>query len=191
MKKKVVGVLAGICMAYTAFAFVGGFFSVEAPPNILYADEEDMSLPESSGQYSVSIPKEMVLTLREDGSYQCDYSVGVSGSLESHAFVSVEPQGEVVLSSENGDTVNVTVYQDVTNFRSSEYKGELSENSVKIGPGVDAAGTLLVEGSNSLTEGVWVGTATFDITLNHEVSGSDIQKEEYTEESRVMIVVEK
>lgn len=189
MKKKVVGAILGVCMAFSAFAVAGGLFSVEAPPDILYADEEDMSLPEGVGKYTVTIPKELELFLGSDGTYQCNYTIGVSGMLESHAFVNVTPQSEVTMSADGKEDVQLSVTQDVTQFRSSDYKGELTDSSVKIGSGSNVTGNISVKEGYSLTAGSWGGTLTFDIALNHEVSGKNIIKEGYSEESTVTAVV--
>lgn len=126
---------------------------------------------EVGGQYTVTIPKEMVLTLRDDGSYQCDYTVDVDGVIADNAYISVVPQSEINISTPGKDDVVVSVTQGIKYFRSSTYVQDLtgSIDTVKI-DGADATpeatGNLSVKEGYTLTSGSWEGVLLFDIALN-------------------------
>ena len=128
-------------------------------------------LAEVNGQFSVTIPKVMVLTLQNDGSYQCDYTVDVDGRIADNSYVSVIPESEITISTPGKDDVLVAVTQGIHNFRSATYTGDLSGKSDTTKIDVtdstpEATGNLRVKDEYTLTSGTWEGTLMFDISLN-------------------------
>lgn len=126
---------------------------------------------EVGGQFTVTIPKEMVLTLQDDGSYQCDYTVDVDGTIADNAYVSVIPQSEINISTQGKDGVVVSVTQGIKNFRSSTYAEDLSgsTDTTKIDAAdatPEATGNLSVKEGYTLSSGSWEGVLLFDIALN-------------------------
>lgn len=131
-------------------------------------------------QYAVIIPKNMQLTMQEDGSYQCNYTIDVDGVISDNQYLSVVPQSEIVISTDGKDDVPLVVTQEVKNFRSSLYAGDLSSDSstVKI-DGTDtvdeASGNIRVKDGYTLTSGSWQGSLMFDISLNDDgASGTSL-----------------
>lgn len=174
MRKKTITKLAGLGMAVSVF--MGGAFSALASENLEITQDTDLSqnpamvtvTAEVGGQYTVTIPKVLVLTLQEDGGYATDYTVDVDGRIADNAFVSVIPQSEITIATEGKDPVPVTVTQGIKYFRSSTYAGELNGESTKIDAAdaaPEATGNLRVKDGYTLTSGSWEGQLFFDIAF--------------------------
>lgn len=126
---------------------------------------------EVSSDYSVIIPKEMVLTQNEAGDYECGYTVDIKGVIADNQYLSVVPQSEIVISTDGKDDVPLTVEQQVIYFRSSDYTGDLSQSTdtVKIDDtSIESNGNISVKDGYKLTTGSWSGTLLFDISLNED-----------------------
>lgn len=105
--------------------------------------------------YTVTIPKEIVL----DGKTKTgDYTVDVVGDIAANQNVSVEPDAEVTLQSNNKSSVQANISQDKTVWT--------TKNMLTAGNGtIDA---------KDITAGLWMGTFNFDVKLNesNELSAS-------------------
>lgn len=167
-RKLLTGLLAGAAMTGMLFSGNGMLISHAETQSVTVTAQVD-------GEYTVTIPKEIVLTLQEDGSHAGNYDIDVAGTISDSSYVSVIPQGEIVISSEGREDVPCDVAQAIRYFRSSSYAGELTEGYTKIADGTEASGTVKTRDGYHLTSGHWQGTLLFDINLNNDgtVSGND------------------
>ena len=175
MKKQVLASLASLGLIATMLLGGSPLFADEMVVNQdtdLTANPAAVTVTaEVGGQYTVTIPKELKLTLQADGSYQCDYTVDVDGVIAENSYISVVPQNEIMISQEGKEDVAITVTQGVQKFRSTNYSGDIAEDTAKIitGEGTpEATGNLSVKEGYTLTSGNWAGTLLFDINLNFE-----------------------
>lgn len=186
MKKRMIGALAGITLISSLAMGNVGLFADE----VIVNQDSDLSNPamvtvtaDVGGQFTVTIPKEMVLTLRDDGQYRCDYTVDVDGEIADNAYVSVIPQSEINISTQGKDDVVLSVSQDVKYFRSTTFTGDLSGSTDTVKIDVtdttpEANGNLVVKEGYTLTSGKWEGTLLFDINLNWDAVTNSVSSGE-------------
>lgn len=173
MKRKVVETLLIACMV------ISNMTMLAHAENITITQDTDLSTnpaevtvtAEVNSDYSIIIPKEMVLTKNKDGEYECDYTVDIKGVIADNQYLSVVPQSEITINTEGKSGVVLTIEQPIINFRSSTYEGDLSQSTdtVKIDDtAIESNGKLSVKDGYSLTSGSWSGTLLFDISLNED-----------------------
>lgn len=155
-------------MRLLAAAAMSGALCIGSLGSALTARAETQSVTVTAqvdGSYTVTIPKEIVLTLQEDGSHAGEYTVDVEGTIADSTYVSVVPQPTITLSSEGREDVPCDVSQGVQKFHSRGYAGELAADAAKIADGPEASGTVRTQDGQHLASGHWQGTLLFDINL--------------------------
>lgn len=134
---------------------------------------------EVASSYTVAIPKTMYLEKNEDGEYVHEYEIDVDADIDIDEYIEVAPQAEVTLSTVGKDDVIISVTQEVTKFRGSNYSEDLTDvTDTALVDSTDttaeATGSLAVKEGYSLSAGSWEGPLVFDISLKHdEVSDTD------------------
>lgn len=169
MKRKLIAGLLACAIVFGATSFSDGA--------VVRAETQSVTVTaQVDGSYTVTIPKEIVLTLQEDGSHAGNYDIDVEGVIANNSYVSVVPQAEITLSSEGRDDVPCDVTQDIKYFRSRGFSGDISGEYTKIADGSEASGTVKTRDGYALASGSWQGTLVFDINLNTDAvsTASDV-----------------
>lgn len=173
-KKSLTAIKSFVCaVAVTTNLIYGGAFSTVSAETV-----STTVTAQVDGEYTVTIPKEIVLTLQDDGSHAGSYTVDVNGTIPKNAYVTVVPDNEVTLSSNGRTDVQCDVTQAIRTFRATSYDGDLSgsTDTVKIdNDAVEANGTVKTKDGQTLVSGTWNGTLNFNISLNYDgtVSSGD------------------
>jgi hypothetical protein len=175
MKKKLLSILLSLSL------ISGQTLIINAEETVVTGNADSIANPAKctvtatvESHYTVIVPKELELTKNDDNSYRSIYQVKVEGDIAEDEYVRVVPENEIMLSTKGKDSVPIVVTQEIQNFMSTYYNGELlaEPTTVKLGETNIAEGSLNVKENYELSAGEWYGTLMFNIGLKSTLEAS-------------------
>lgn len=124
--------------------------------------------------FTVSIPRSLVLE-EVDGTWCCDYDIDVDAEITNSEYISVVPDGEILLKQIGSDDIPLVVTQTVVKFRDASYLEDISRfpnyTRINLDDSIpEATGRITIKDGYQLGAGIWTSSLIFDIELCNAVS---------------------